>query len=505
MSMTPQMRLSQQLKLAPRMIQSMEVLQLPLLALQEKIEMELNSNPVLEQFEDADEDSQTRQEQQSQQQEEALEDKELVVNDDSNNVEDFQRLDSLGDDNTGYDDYMEKASSLNRSRSRLSGSGDPDRKLQAIQNTAALERSLNDNLIDQWRLVEADDNIKTAGSLIIDYIDRKGYMTVRIEQLYNKDRHNFGIETFYKALALVQKLDPSGVGARDLRECLLIQIAQRPEDMSFERLLIENHMDQLLENKLPQIAKKMKCSVEQINTAIRRLSKLDTSPGLQVGRDENHPITADVIAHPNGNGNYLVHLVDTHIPNLRVNNFYSQMSKSREINAKTREFLQQNIRSAQWLMDAIQQRKQTLLKVASVIVAHQSEFFEKGKLHLKPLPMALVAEQVGVHIATISRAVAGKYIQCSQGVLPLRGFFSGGTDDTNGKSHSWDAIRAKLQQIVDAEDKAKPLNDDQLRDKLIETGIENIARRTVAKYRKLLNIPAARFRKKYYTKPTFPI
>ncbi len=496
MSMTQQMRLSQQLKLAPRMIQSMEVLQLPLLALQEKIEMELNSNPVLEQFEDADEDSQTSQEQQNQQQAEALEDKELVVKDDSNNVEDFQRLDNITDGDTGYDDYMDKASSLNHSRTRVSG-GDPDKKLQAIQNTAALERSLNDNLIDQWRLVEADDNIKTAGSLIIDYIDRKGYLTARLEQLHNKDRHNFGIEIFYKALALVQKLDPAGVGARDLSECFLIQIAQRPEDMSFERLLIENHMDQLLENKLPQIAKKMKCPVEQINAAIGRLSKLDMSPGLQVGRDENYPITADVIVHSNDDGNYAVHLVDTHIPNLRVNNFYSQMAKSRDINTKTREFLQQNIRSAQWLMDAIQQRKQTLLKVATVIVRHQSEFFEKGKLHLKPLPMALVAEQVGVHIATISRAVAGKYIQCSQGVLPLRGFFSGGIDDTNGKSHSWDAIRAKLQQIVDAEDKTKPLNDDQLRDKLIETGIENIARRTVAKYRKLLNIPAARFRKKF--------
>jgi len=496
MSMTPQMRLSQQLKLAPRMIQSMEVLQLPLLALQEKIETELNSNPVLEQFEDADEDAQNSQEQQNQQQAEALEDKELVVNDDSNNVEDFQRLDNISDGDTGYDDYMDKSVSLNYSRSRVS-SGDPDKKLQAIQNTAALERSLNDDLIDQWRLVEADDNIKTAGSLIIDYINRKGYLTVRLEQLYNKDRHDFGIEVFYNALALVQKLDPPGVGARDLGECLLIQIAQQPEDMSFERLLIENHMDQLLENKLPQIAKKMKCPVEQINAAIQRLSKLDMSPGLQVGRDENYPITADVIVHSNDDGNYAVLLVDTHIPNLRVNNFYSQMAKSRDINTKTREFLQQNIRSAQWLMDAIQQRKQTLLKVATVIVAHQSEFFEKGKLHLKPLPMALVAEQVGVHIATISRAVAGKYIQCSQGVLPLRGFFSGGTEDTNGQARSWNAIRAKLQQIVDAEDKAKPLNDDQLRDKLIETGIENIARRTVAKYRKLLNIPAARFRKKY--------
>ena len=207
MSMTPQMHMSQQMKLAPRMIQSMEVLQLPLLALQEKIETELSSNPVLEQVETTDEDSQTSPEPQTDQPEESPEDRELVVNDNSNNAEDFQRLDSLDEADTGYDDYMNKTSSLNYSRSRGS-SGDPDRKSQALQNTAALERSLNDYLIEQWRMVEAEENIKTAGSLIIDYIDRKGYLTVRLEQLYNKDKHNFGIDTFYKALDLVQKLDP---------------------------------------------------------------------------------------------------------------------------------------------------------------------------------------------------------------------------------------------------------------------------------------------------------
>jgi len=148
-------------------------------------------------------------------------------------------------------------------------------------------------------------------------------------------------------------------------------------------------------------------------------------------------------------------------------------------------------------MEAIEQRKSTLLKVARTVVKFQKEFFEKGQLYLKPLPMSRVAEEVGVHIATVSRAVAGKYVQCDWGMLPLRKFFSGGTEDETGNAHSWEAIRAKLQQIIDAEDKSKPLNDDEIRRKLAEAGITNIARRTVAKYRKLLNIPAARFRKKY--------
>jgi len=173
------------------------------------------------------------------------------------------------------------------------------------------------------------------------------------------------------------------------------------------------------------------------------------------------------------------------------------MSKDRSVSEKTKKFLQNNIRSAKWIMDAIEQRKSTLLRVATAVVKHQKEFFDKGDLYLRPLPMSKVAEDVGVHLATVSRAVAGKYVQCSRGILPLRKFFSGGMEDINGKGHSWEAIRAELQRITNAEDKTKPLSDDQIRKKLAEAGITNLARRTVAKYRKLLNIPAARFRKKY--------
>ena len=358
-------------------------------------------------------------------------------------------------------------------------------------------KSLNDHLKEQWRLIEADEKIKKAGDLIIDYIDDKGFLAVRLEQLHNKDRHDFGIEHLTQALDLVQRLEPAGVGARDLRDCLLIQMAQFPEDMSFEAELVEDHWQMLLENKLPQIAKKMNCDVARVNQAIVRMSKLDTSPGLQVGRNTNHPIPADVIVEPDGSGNYDVSLTDTRMPNLRVNSFYLKMAKDKQIEQKTRQFLQQNIRSAQWFMDAIEQRKHTLLNVAGVVVNHQKEFFDKGPLHLKPLPMSAVADKVGVHIATVSRAVAGKYVQCSQGILPLRSFFNGGMETEDGKSHSWDAVKAKLQEIVDAEDKSNPLSDDEIREKLAQAGSGQIARRTVAKYRKLLNIPTARFRKKY--------
>ena len=493
LSMTGQMRLEQKMKLAPRMIQSMEVLQLPLMALQEKIEAELNSNPVLEVVEERSEQSESS----SSDSDNASDNGELIVREDSDNVEDFQRLDNISDD---FGDYMDGSGPMQFKptyQSSYVSSGDPDKKLEALNNTAAQEQSLLDSLKDQWRMVDAEPEVKNAGDLIIDYLDDKGYLTTRLEHLHNKDKHDFGIEHLQQALELVQKLEPTGVGARDVRECLLIQMRQFPEDMSFEIRMVQQCWDALLDNHLPKIAKKMGCSLEQVNRAIERMSKLDTSPGLQVGRRENHPITADVIVEPDDDGGYIVSLTDARLPNLRVNNFYQKMVRNRKVDDQTRQFLQKNIHSAQWFMDAIQQRKQTLLRVARAIVNHQKDFFDKGKLHLRPLPMATIADEVGVHIATVSRAVSGKYVQCPQGILPLRSFFSGGMEDESGTEHSWDAVKAKLQEIVDNEDKSNPLSDDALREKLQEAGMGTIARRTVAKYRKILNIPTARFRKRY--------
>jgi RNA polymerase sigma-54 factor len=488
LEMRNQMRMEQRMKLAPHMIQSMEILQLSILALQERIEQELNSNPVLEM---AESESPDEIQPAADQPKDDTDEKDIVVGTDAGKTGDFERLESRGD---GFTDYMYQAGSF---RPRVSAD-EPDRKLEALKNTAAPPQSLHEYLSEQWRMVDAEEPVKKAGDMIIDYIDSRGYLTVRLEQLYNKDRGDFTVDDLKCALELVQRLEPPGVGARDLKECLLIQMAQSSEDMSFESRLISEHMDELLENHLPEIARKMNCSIEAINRAIERMSKLDTSPGLQVGPDQNHPITPDVIVEPEeDSGGYSVRLADTDLPHLRVNDYYAGMVKDTRVSEKTRTFLQGNLRSAQWIIEAIEQRKNTLLKVARAVVKYQKDFFDKGQLYLRPLPMSKVAEEVGVHLATVSRAVSGKYVRCPWGVLPLRKFFSGGKEDTDGLGHSWEAIRAKLQEVIDSEDKAKPLNDDQIRKMLEKGGINNLARRTVAKYRKLLNIPAARFRKKY--------
>lgn len=488
LEMTGQMRMEQRMKLAPHMIQSMEILQLPILALQERIEQELNSNPVLELDNDTDPDApETPAEPPT---DEDLAEKALVV-DGENHEEDFERLNNLGDE---FKDLIDQSGPYQSRRE----DDEKDLKLEAIKNTAAPPQSLHDYLTEQWRLVDADEPVKKAGNVIIDYLDERGYLSVPLEQLHNKDQTAFTPDHLRQALSLVQELDPPGVGARNLRECLLIQLAQSNDDLGFEYRLVHDHMDALLENRLPEIAKKMDCTLDRLNLAIGRLSKLDISPGLQIGRNDSIPITPDVIVEStNGSEDFSVRLADESLPSLRLNPYYTRMAEDNHIGETTRKFLVNNIRSAHWIIEAIEQRKNTLLKVAKAIVRYQRDFFEHGPLYLRPLPMSKVADDVGVHLATVSRAVSGKYLQCAWGILPLRKFFSGGTEDVTGQAHSWEAIRVILQKIIDEEDKSRPLSDDQIKEKLAEAGIPNLARRTVAKYRKLMNIPTAKFRKKY--------
>lgn len=473
------------MKLAPRMIQSMEILQLTTLGLLERIEAELNSNPVLEVEEPGDDAEVNAPEEGSEANE-----KDLVIDAENGKADDFERLSDFADHADGYLSRTEVAK-------RPAYEDEMDAKLAAMSNTADKGQSLHEYLTDQWRFVDAEEKTKAAGQMIIDYIDEKGYLKVRLEQLHNKDKNDFGMEHLEEALGLVQQLEPSGVGARDTKECLLIQMRQGSDDMSFEMELVSKYLDKLLENKLPEIAKKMGCAVERVNEAILKMRKLDMSPGLAVSKEQNHPIKADVIVEADERGGFRVYLADRSIPNLRINEYYAGIATDKKTDVKTRDFLKGNIRSARWLMDAIEQRKQTLLKVSIAVVEEQKKFFEKGTMHLKPLPMSQIADKIGVHVATVSRAVAGKYIQSPQGIMPLRDLFGGGMETDDGGAESFEAIRAKMQQIIDSEDKSKPLSDEAIRKKLEEMGVKDIARRTVAKYRKLMNIPTARFRKRF--------
>ncbi|MDY6912839.1 MAG: RNA polymerase factor sigma-54 [Planctomycetota bacterium] len=491
LDVSQQFRLEQRMKLSPRIIQAMEILQLPLLALQERIEAELQSNPVLELQEPVTEDEA----QLAGKDEPADRDEQPMIVDEANgNREDFSRLADFEDAYGSEFAYGEATP-----RPKPAPASERDRKLDAMANAPAPEESLNEYLTQQWTFVDADEAVKQAGLLIINRIDDDGYLRTPLAELAAQTAAPATVENLHAALKLVQTLDPLGVGAQDLKECLLIQLAAESatgRDVSLETELVANFLRDIEMNRLPQIAKRTGRTIDEIKEAIENLSHLNPRPGSLVGASAVPVVQPDVIVDLDKDGDPVIAMSDRNAPRLYISKSYRQMARDRKIDKDTRQFIRKNIHSAQWLIGAIQQRRQTVLRVVEEVFRVQREFLESGREALRPLPMADVAGKVGVHVATVSRAVAGKYVQTPLGIYPLRMFFSGGTTTAEGRDVAWDAVKAKLAEAVAAEDKSAPLSDDELKAELARHGI-HIARRTVAKYRNLLNIPLARKRRQY--------
>ena len=504
--------MGQHMALAPRLIQSMEILQLSGMALEERIEQELASNPTLELKEPGDEDgaeiAEAHAEADVRDSKEG--ERELTVGDDKadpNHTDDFERLTNISEE---YGEAWDSNAYEGESYKPARETGERDAKMDAMANTAARGESLTDQLLADWHLIEMSPQLRAAGEYLIGFIDADGYLRVDQQTLLEQAPASVDAKLFDEALKVIQQnLEPVGVGARDLRECLLIQIDARlradedPEDpvdvdeLELERLLVSDYLKDIEANRLPKIAKETEHDIEEIKGAITGLRKYHPHPGRTVVEDNQRTIIPDaIIDFDEDQDRYVARLRNDRLPALRISSVSEKMAKDKTLDRKTRDFVKNNINTATWLIEAIQQRHGTLLRVINVVIDAQREFFDFGPQHLKPLPMTMVADQLGIHVATVSRAVSEKYIQTPRGIFPLRMFFSGGTETEGGESMSWQAVQAKLQEIIEGEDKANPLNDDELVDKLKEKGIE-IARRTVAKYRKQLNIAPARQRKEY--------
>ena len=490
--------------LTPRMIQSMEILQLPLMALEERIEQEMETNPVLEMNEDPDQiiELEGREANLDKEVDDSrLEQRALVVKEGSDQSDDFERLDRISE----YLENEEFSTNQGNFKGASSYEGERDKKMDAMNNTASRSITLAEHLLNQWAFIEAPEPVKQAGKAIINYIDTEGYLRIELEQIQQESRHPVSLNDLREALKLVQTLEPSGVGARNLPECLLIQlnaIEQDPElaeghDLELERTLISNHLKDLEMNRYPQISRKLDVPIEAIQKAVHGLRRLNPYPGKQIGRSDNPSVTPDaVIYYDADTDKYEIEMTHDPAPNLHVSAMWKKYLKERKGDKKTREFLSNNVRNARWLIESIEQRKSTIMRVIRAVVDAQRDFFDKGQEFLRPLPMVLVADQLGIHVATVSRAVSEKWIQTPRGVFPLRRFFSQGTTSSDGEDMAWGAVQEKLKAVIDNEDKLKPLNDDEIVDKMKEQGIE-LARRTVAKYRKILDIPTARQRRKF--------
>ncbi len=477
---TQQMRTEMRLRMAPRMIQSMEILQLPVMALQERIEQELGENPILEDLrespssETGDDDSP------------ATPAEEPVLD---SEPDEFESLISL-DENWSeiYDEGPR--------RSRSSLSEQSDRKQEAMQNMASRPRSFHDDLVGQLGFFDCEPIVREIAEYIIYNLDDKG--------LYQQDLHNVirdfngraTPELAEQGLKLVQRLDPPGVGARDLRECLLLQLNPSLPGHDVLYTLISQHFDDLEHNRLPVIEKKTGISLERIKDSLEHLRRLNLRPSAAFEVENPHYVIPDLIIECTDQGAYDVRLADQNAPQLAISRDYLKQLRNKETDQATRDFIQKKIQSARWLIESIEQRRNTLLRVARAIIEHQKEVLDRGPEFIEPLKMQQIADKVGVHVTTVSRAVDDKWIQTPRGIFPLKRFFGGGTTTAQGDEIAWDTIKQKLLEVIAKEDKLNPMSDEEIVDEMSRQGVK-VARRTVTKYRQNLLIPSSRQRKQF--------
>ena len=469
-----QMRTDMRLRMAPRMIQSMEILQLPLMALQERIDQELSENPVLVDLREsspAEGDSDS-------------EETSTPVVETPSEASEF--------DIPGDDDWTETYGEGHR-LSRGALSEESDRKHDAMQNMASRPRSLQDDLADQIGFLDSDPKVRALAEYIIYNLDENGYLNSDLNTIVRDFGNDVELSQAEEALEMVQKLDPPGVGARNLRECLLLQLTPEVPGRDVLKILISNHLDDLAQNRLPAIEKKTGITIEQIKEAIEHFRHLNPKPGARYLPENNQFVIPDLIVEPDEHGVYNVRLVDEHTPQLSISRYYQKQLKNKQTDPVAREFIQKRIQSARWLIESIEQRRNTLLKVARAIIEHQKDFLDKGPEAIEPLKMQQIADRVHVHVTTVSRAVDDKWVQTPRGIYALKRFFGGGTTTTDGEEVAWDTIKQKLLEIIGKEDKSNPLSDEEIVDALSECGFP-VARRTVTKYRKMLRIPSSRQR-----------
>jgi len=483
-------RMEQKLVMTRQMIQSIEMLQLPLMDLQQNISQELESNPWLEQREgdvlNESSESQAKDAAADRKAEEAGNEVDARV----------KRLETLMNE---WNDPNTRSST-----GMVRRAGEDDAKMEAMQNTAAPSTSLEEHLLQQLHLSREDSRLKELAAVIIGSLDESGYLKIDLMDIFYKTEGGIRQEVSpggateeqaEQALELVQSFDPPGVGARNVQECLIMQLQRSEGTTEFEEHLIERHLDDLSHNRLPKIAKDMGVTVERVKEGLSSIAHLNPKPGRGFGGTRPQYVVPDV--HVEEIDAQLVIRINEHfLPTLRISGDSLQLLKKEAKDVAVRDYIMGKLGSAVWLMESVIQRRNTLYRITQQIVDIQKEFFEHGPSHLRPLMMQEVAERIGMHVSTVSRALAGKYIQTPQGLFPMKYFFTGGFANADGEAESNRAIMLKISEMVKGEDKKSPLSDQEIVARLETEGVD-IARRTVAKYREKLKIPSSRQRKEY--------
>jgi RNA polymerase sigma-54 factor len=461
--------LSLQQVLAPQLQQSLLILQAPLLELRNLVQQEMETNPVLEELPDPPKSE---------------DGSEPETPADDNFKEEFDKLAKLDEE---WRDYMAQSSSY------IGRSQEAEEKRQFFLDSIATQETLQQHLMGQLNQTVLNANDRKTAELIIGNIDDNGFLQTTPEEMALNT--GIGKEDFETMLTLIQSFYPPGVGARDLRECLLIQLKREGRQSSLEYKIISDHMLDLGKRRFPEIARRMGISVEQVQKCANNIAQLDPRPGAIFAAAPQNYVLPDVTVEK-VNGEYQIILNGQQIPHLRISNTYKDIMAQDGNVSEVKDYIRDKIRSGKFLIKSIHQRQQTISNIAHQIVKRQGEFFEHGSSRLKPMTMVQVADAVGVHETTVSRAISGKYMATPQGVFEMKYFFTPGYQTSSGESMSNTSVKETILDLVKNEDGNTPLSDKEIVEILSKRGIP-IARRTVAKYRTELNILPSNMRRKY--------
>ena len=458
------LELKQTQKLSPvltqQLQQAIKLLQLSQLELIEAIEQELKENPILEEVEEKGTGEEPAEEKETT--EEPVEEKDEV------------------------EEWLERFSPSEEFGGR------EEKEYPDYENVAKKTNNLRDYIRWQVGLADFDSNDRIVAEWIIENIDDNGYLAYPISEISRVS--DFTVESLEAVLKKIQKLDPPGVGARDLKECILIQYEMRgKKDPTFEQI-ITSHLELFQKNNLKEIAKKTGYPLEKIKEVFVKIKGFDPKPGKNYGDEYTSYVVPDVYVVKKDDG-FEVFLNDEEIPELRMNRYYIELYTGKSVNRDTKRYIKNKIKQAEWFIKSIRQRQRTLYLTSKSLVQCQLEFFEKGIKFLKPLILKNVAQDIGVHESTISRVTTNKYMSTPHGIFEMKFFFPTGISKEDGNSLSTNVVMNLITEIIEGEDKRNPLTDDEIVPLLKEKQNIKIARRTIAKYRELLNISSSRERK----------
>jgi RNA polymerase sigma-54 factor len=478
--------------LAPQLQQSLALLQAPTLELKALVEQELQQNPVLEELPSLEPPSDDGLRQDGEAAPTTGDPAEPASDFDSPSerqngepADDFQaefeRLAQLDDD--GY--------SSGPSTHRYSQ--EDEEKRQYMFESLVASTSLQENLLEQVRLSDLNEEQRAVADQIIGNIDDHGYLQASVDELAIAT--NVPAQTIAEVLTIIQTFHPPGVGARDVRECLMLQLERADRKLTLEYRIVDELMEALGKRRIPEIARSLGITIEEVQEAIERIGHLEPCPGRAFLPDNQQYILPEVFVQKNGD-EFVVTTNNEQIPHLRISNTYKDLMSRAGTSTDVRDYIRDKIRAGKFLIKSLHQRQQTILNIAKEIVTRQREFMEHGVSQLKPLTMVQVASAVGVHETTVSRAVSGKYMQTPQGILEMKYFFTSGIKTSSGEGLSNTSVKDMIAEMIKKEDPFKPLSDEEIVRVLKEKGIE-IARRTVAKYRSELKILPSHLRKQY--------